>query len=150
NYLAHKNEIDAALRRAIESGWYILGQEVTAFEHEFAAYLGVAHTIGVGSGTEALHLALCACDVGSGDAVLTVSHTAVASVAAIEMCGATPIFVDIDPATFTIDVVRLEETIAKCDRPIKAIIPVHLYGHPARIADVMRIASANGLRVVED
>jgi dTDP-4-amino-4,6-dideoxygalactose transaminase len=150
NYVAHQVEIDAALRRAIESGWYILGQEVAAFEREFAAYLGLAHAIGVGSGTDALCLALRACDVGPGDEVLTVSHTAVATVAAIEMCGATAVFVDIEPATFTMDVELLEETIKRSSGSIKAIVPVHLYGHPARITEIMEVAGHYGLRVIED
>ena len=150
NYLAHKDEIDAALKRTIESGWYILGEEVATFELEFAAYLGVTHAIGVGSGTEALHLALRACEVGPGNAVITVSHTAVATVAAIELCGAIPVFVDIDPQTYTMDVGRLIETIGKYEGSIKAIIPVHLYGHPARIADIMNIARAHSLLVIED
>src|SRR5688500_17279351 len=93
NYLAHRSEIEAAIQRVLESGWYILGREVNAFEQEFAAYLGVRHAIGVGSGTDAVALALRACGVGPGDLVFTVSHTAVASVAAIELVGATPVFV---------------------------------------------------------
>src|SRR4030067_2851009 len=95
SYLACKEEIDAASARVMESGRYILGQEVAAFEEEFAAYIGVRCGIGVGSGTDALHLALRACGVGLGDEVITVSHTAVATPAAIELCGASPVFVDI-------------------------------------------------------
>jgi len=150
NYLAHKGEIDAAIERTVQSGWYILGNEVAAFEREFAEYLGVNCAVGVGSGTEALHLALRACEVGPGDTVLTVSHTAVATVAAIELCGATPLFVDIDPATFTIAVDRLDEAIANCQRPVKAIVPVHLYGHPAQITDIVKVAAMHGIRVIED
>src|SRR6059036_1543204 len=97
NYLAHKDEIDKAVHRVLDSGCYILGQEVAAFEQEFACYLGVRHAVGVGSGTDALHIALRACGVGPGDAVLTVSHTAVATVAAIELTGATAVLTDIDP-----------------------------------------------------
>ena len=103
NYLSHKDEIDAAIKRTLESGWYILGQEVESFEKEFAAYLGAGQAVGVNSGTDALYLALRACEVGPGDDVLTVSHTAVATVAAIEQCGATPVFVDIEPDTFNLD-----------------------------------------------
>jgi dTDP-3-amino-3,4,6-trideoxy-alpha-D-glucose transaminase len=150
NYLAHKDEIDAAIRNTLESGSYILGHEVASFEREFADYLGMAHAVGVGSGTDALYLALRACEVGPGDAVLTVSHTAVATVAAIEHCGATAVFVDIDPATFTIGAGQLAETIAKHRDRLKAIVPVHIYGHPARITDVIEIAARNGLRVIED
>src|SRR5438132_10195800 len=103
NYWAHKEAIDAAVRRVLESGWYILGPEVTAFEQEFAAAMGVAHAVGVGSGTEALHLALRSRGIGAGDSVVTASHTAVATVAAIELAGAAPVLVDIDPRTFTLD-----------------------------------------------
>src|SRR5438128_8593964 len=103
NYRTHKSEIDDAIGAVLESGSYILGREVAEFEREFAAYLGVAHAVGVASGTDALHLALRACRVGPGDAVMTVSHTAVATVAAIELAGVTPVLVDIDPATFTMD-----------------------------------------------
>src|SRR3954470_14264420 len=88
NYLAHASEIDAAIREVLDAGWYILGQQTAAFEREFADYVGTTHALGVGSGTEALHVALRACGIGPGDAVLTVSHTAVATVAAIELTGA--------------------------------------------------------------
>src|SRR5205823_13941254 len=90
NYLSHQDEIDAAVSRVLQSGWYILGREVAAFEEEFASFLGVRHAIGVANGTDALHVALRACGVGSGDLVFTVSHTAFATIAAIELCGATP------------------------------------------------------------
>ncbi|MEO0033912.1 MAG: hypothetical protein RIS94_3670, partial [Pseudomonadota bacterium] len=93
-YLAHREAIDSAVRRVLESGWYILGREVEAFEAEFAAFIGTAHGVGVANGTDALVLALRACDVGPGDAVITVSHTAVATVSAIEQVGADPVLVD--------------------------------------------------------
>lgn len=147
NYLAHKDEIDAAIASVLDSGWYILGQEVTAFENEFAAYIGVRFAIGVGSGTEALHLALRACGIGSGDEVITVSHTAVATVAAIEFCGATPVLVDIDLNTYTIDPNQIESAITQWT---KAIIPVHLYGHPADMENIMRIAHRYELWGIED
>jgi dTDP-4-amino-4,6-dideoxygalactose transaminase len=150
NYLAHKQEIDAAIAQVLESGWYILGQHVTAFESEFAAYLGVAHAVGVASGTDALHLALRACDVGPGDVVLTVSHTAVATVAAIELCGARPVLVDIDPVHFTMDPNHLEEVLRRGRGRPKAIIPVHLYGQPADMAAIVEIAQRHDLRVIED
>jgi len=150
NYLSHKDEIDAALKRTLESGWYILGQEVESFEKEFATYLGAGHAVGVNSGTDALYLALRACEVGPGDEVLTVSHTAGATAAAIEQCGATPVFVDIEPATFTIDVGQLADTIKKHRGRLKAVVPVHIYGHPAEITEVMDIAARYDLRVVED
>jgi dTDP-4-amino-4,6-dideoxygalactose transaminase len=158
NYLAHRQEIDAALRRVLEGGWYILGPEVTAFEREFAAFLGLTDAIGVGSGTEALHVALRACHIGPGDAVLTVSHTAVATVAAIELAGATPVLIDVDPRTFTLDPNRLEDTLRQyrgtggqtaSARP-KAVMPVHLYGHPADMPAILEIARRYELRVIED
>ena len=146
-YLAHKQEIDDAVRQVLESGWYILGEEVRAFEEEFAAYLGVSHSVGVGSGTEALHLALVACGIGHGDEVVTVSHTAVATVAAIELAGAKPVFVDIDPVTYTMNPELLQKGITS---KTKAVIPVHLYGHPAPIEDILAIAREYGLCVIED
>lgn len=147
NYLAHKVEIDAAIARVLDSGWYILGQEVAAFEQEFAAYIGVRYAIGVGNGTEALHLALRACGIGAGDEVITVSHTAVATVAAIELCGATPVLVDIDLNTYTIDSNQIESAITQ---RTKAIIPVHLYGHPADMESIMSVAHRCELWVIED
>lgn len=146
-YLAHRQEIDDAVRRVLESGWYILGDEVRAFEEEFAAYLGVGYSIGVGSGTEALHLALVACGIGHGDEVITVSHTAVATVAAIELAGAKPVFVDIDPVTYTMDPDLLENGITS---KTKAVIPVHIYGHPAPMGDILTIAREYGICVIED
>lgn len=139
-----------AITRTLQSGRYILGSEVTHFESEFAAYLGVEHAIGVGNGTDALYLALRACDIGTGDAVITVSHSAVATVAAIDLCGAVPILVDIEPATFTMDVARLREALASPDHSIKAIVPVHLYGHPARITEIVEVARDYGIWVIED
>jgi dTDP-4-amino-4,6-dideoxygalactose transaminase len=146
-YLAHKSEIDTAIQRVIDSGWYILGNEVKAFEEEFAAYSGVKYGIGVGSGTEAIHLALLACGIGQGDEVITVSHTAVATIAAIELASATPVFVDIDPYFYTIDTSKIERVITA---RTKAIIPVHLYGQPADIQKVLEIAKKHKLRVIED
>jgi dTDP-3-amino-3,4,6-trideoxy-alpha-D-glucose transaminase len=146
-YASIKDEVEAAVTRVLEGGWYILGEEVTAFEHEFAAYCAVAHAVGVGSGTDALHLALAACGVGSGDEVITVSHTAVATVAAIELAGARPVLVDIDPTCYTLDPDRLEAAIT---RRTRAVIPVHLYGCPADLGPIMEIAQRHDLFVVED
>ena len=127
NYLAHREGIDAAIRRVLDSGWYILGQEVTAFEREFAEFLGAAHAIGVANGTDAIELALRALGIGAGDTVLTVSHTAVATVAAIERTGAEPLLVDIAPGCFTLDPARLEAAIlASAGRRLKAVVVVHL------------------------
>jgi len=150
NYLAHQIEIDAAVARTLASGWYILGQEVTAFEQEFANYLGVAHAIGVANGTDAILIALRACNIGTGDMVATVSHTAVATVAAIEMCGATPILIDVLPETFTINPAHLADMLKLYEGKIKAIIPVHLYGHPADMPTIMDLAKQYGLYVIED
>jgi len=146
-YQAHKAEIDAAMLRVLDKGRYILGEEVKTFESEFAAYIGVAHGIGVGSGTEALHITLAACGIGTGDEVITVSHTAVATVAAIELCGATPVLVDIEPDYYTLDPDKLESTIMP---RTKAIIPVHLYGQPADLTPILEIARRHGVRVIED
>jgi dTDP-4-amino-4,6-dideoxygalactose transaminase len=150
-YLAYKSEIDEAIKRVLQSGWYILGQEVSAFEREFAAYLGVNHATGVGNGTDALELALRACDIGPGDLVFTVSHTAVATVAAIELVGAIPVLVDIDPKTFTIDPSSLEEALNQppAGTP-KAVIPVHLYGNPADMPAILELSRHHGLRIIED
>ncbi|MBX3052544.1 MAG: DegT/DnrJ/EryC1/StrS family aminotransferase [Caldilineaceae bacterium] len=142
-----KAEIDAAVRRVLDSGWYILGQEVAAFETEFADWCGVSGAVGVGNGTDALHIALRACGVRAGDEVITVAHTAVATAAAIALTGATPVFVDIDPATYTLDPARLAEAITP---RTKAVIPVHLYGHPADLDGILPIAQKAGLRVIED
>jgi dTDP-4-amino-4,6-dideoxygalactose transaminase len=146
-YLSLKDEIDASIQRVLNSGWFILGSEVSAFEEEFSAYLGVGHAVGVGSGTEALHLALLACGVGPRDEVITVSHTAVATVAAIELTGARPVFVDIDERSYTMDAGQLEEKMGPATR---AILPVHLYGQTADMEPILSLARELGVRVVED
>lgn len=146
-YLAHKDEIDKAIQRVLEGGIYILGEEVRSFEAEFSSYIGVKYGIGVASGTEALSLALKACDIKPDDEVITVSHTAVATVAAIEQVGAIPVFVDIEPEYFTIDPAYLKKAITS---RTKAIIVVHLYGQPADLEAIMKIAKENNLCVIED
>lgn len=146
-YLAYKAEIDAAVARALASGWYILGEETAAFESEFAAFCGAAGCVGVNSGTDALALALRALGIGAGDEVITVAHTAVATVAAIVMAGATPVLADIDPLTFTLSPATFEAAITPRTR---AVIPVHLYGQPADMDAILQIARAHNLRVVED
>jgi dTDP-4-amino-4,6-dideoxygalactose transaminase len=147
-YLALKRELDEAVARVLDSGWYILGSEVAAFEAEFAAYIGVGHAVGVANGTDALALALSGLGVGAGDAVATVSHTAVATVAAIEMAGATPVLVDIDPLRFTLDADALEQVMSA--RPIRAVVVVHLYGQSADIERIVAIARRFGAAVIED
>lgn len=146
-YLAQRTEIDAAIARVAQSGWYILGAEVRAFESEFAAYVDARHGIGVGSGTEALHVALAACGVGSDDEVVTVSHTAVATVAAVELAGARPVLVDIEPNYYTLDLRGVERALTP---RTKAIIAVHLYGQPADMDAIMNVAGRRGIRVIED
>jgi len=146
-YLACQQELETAIHRVLERGRYILDEEVQAFEAEFAAYLGAQQAIGVASGTDALHLALRACGVGNGDEVITVAHTAVATVAAIEHAGATPVLVDVDPQTFTL----APEALAGALTPrTRAIVPVHLYGQPADMTAILAFARAHKLLVIED
>jgi len=146
-YIALKTELDAAANRVLASGWYILGQEVRAFEQEFAAYLGVAHAVGVASGTDAVLLACRSLEIGHGDEVITVAHTAVATVTAIELSGARPVLVDIEPQTYTMDVGQVEAAI---NPRTKAIMPVHLYGHPAEMDTILALARRHNLLVIED
>jgi len=147
NYLACQSEIDDAIHRVLNSGWYILGKEVSAFEEEFAEFIGVPHAIGVGNGTDALELALRACGIGADDEVITVSQTAVATVAAIELVGAVPIFVDIETGSYLMDPRQLEAAVSP---RTKAILPVHLYGRPANLPAIREIARKHGLRLIED
>jgi dTDP-4-amino-4,6-dideoxygalactose transaminase len=150
-YLAQKTEIDAAIMQVLESGQYILGRAVEQFEREFATYLALAHGIGCASGTDALELALRACGIGEGHLVFTVSHTAVATVAAIERAGAKPVLVDIEPGGFAMEPAALDAALRDPPpgRPA-AILPVHLYGEPADLAAIGEIARAQRLRVIED
>ena len=146
-YLSIKQEVDAAILGVLDSCQFTLGSEVTAFEREFAAYSSSKFGIGVNTGTSALHLALLAANVGEGDEVITVPFTFVASVAAIYYSRATPVFVDIDPRTFTLDPSKIEAAITP---RTKAIIPVHLYGQPADMDPIMAIAKKHNLVVIED
>lgn len=140
-------DIESAFQRVLQSGWFILGPEVDAFEEEFAAFHGTAHAVGVASGTDAIELALRAGDVGGGDEVITVSHTAIATIVAIERTGATPVLVDIDSETYTMDP---NAALAAITPQTKAIIPVHLYGQPANLSDLTEIASSRQLLMIED
>ena len=142
-----EQEIRAAVDDVLQSGWYILGRHCTAFEEEFAAYVGVRHAVGVGSGTEAIHLALTAAGVGPGDEIITVANTCVPTVAGISASGATPAFVDIDPVTCTMDPSKLEAAMTE---RTKAIVPVHLYGHPCDMDPIMAVAEKHDIVVVED
>jgi dTDP-4-amino-4,6-dideoxygalactose transaminase len=140
-------ELDAACRRVMESGWYILGEEVEAFEREWAAYCGVRHCIGVGNGFDALHLTLKAYGIGPGDEVIVPAHTFIATWLAVSAVGATPIPVEPDPHTYNLDPVCLANAVTSRTR---AIIPVHLYGQPAEMAPIVAMARQHGLKVVED
>ena len=146
-YVEISEEITYAFHRVLESGWFILGDEVKNFEEEFSKYIGTKYGIGVNSGSDALFLALKALGIGNGDEVITVSHTFISTVDAIVRNGAKPVFVDIDPDTYCIDVTKVEGGITKKTR---AIIPVHLYGHPADMEPIMEIAKKYNLYVIED
>jgi dTDP-4-amino-4,6-dideoxygalactose transaminase len=148
-YLAAKKEIDAAVARVLASGRYILGAEAEAFEREFAAYLGCNGAVGVANGTDALELALRALGVGPGDKVVTVANTVSATAAAIQAVGAEIAFVDVEPGTMLMEAAQLERVL-KSDRNIKAVVPVHLYGQPCAMAEIIRLARAHGAAVVED
>jgi dTDP-4-amino-4,6-dideoxygalactose transaminase len=147
DYLQHKDEIDRAIRSVLESGWFILGNAMEQFEKTFADYCGVSYSIGVGSGTEALHLALVACRLNHGDEVITVANTCMPTIAAITFAGGTPVLVDIERDTMTMDPARVEERITKRTR---VILPVHLYGQCADMGAICTIAGKHGLRVIED
>lgn len=151
SYQAHKRDIDAAIQRVLDSGRYILGEETEAFESEFAQYIGTAYSVGVANGTDAIELALRACGIEKNDPVYTVSHTAVATVAAIDRCCARPVLVDIDPTSFTMDTECLHRAImANNNGERGAILPVHLYGRPADMPSICEIAKRFKLKVVED
>lgn len=146
-YAPIQGEIRQAMDNVLESGWFILGPNVEAFEAEFAQYCSARFGIGVGSGTEALHLALRACGIQAGDEVITVPNTAIATALAITMAGATPIFVDIDPQSYNIDVTQIERAIT---RKTRAILPVHLFGQTADMDPILGIAREHNLNVIED
>ena len=152
SYRAHRAEIDAAIARVLASNRYILGPEVVAFEGEFADWLGAEHVVSCANGTDALVLSLRAAGVGPGDPVLTVSHTAVATVAAIEIVGAKPILLDIDAETYTMAVDELAEALERPPggAPIKAIVPVHIYGQASAMPQINALAERWGVPVIED
>ena len=154
-YKRIKEEILSATQRVYEKGRFILGEEVSAFEKEFSHYCGVRYGVGVGSGTDALYLALKAAGIGEGDEVVTVANSFVATALAISFTGAKPLFVDIDPKTYTMDPNHLELLLKRqkakdSGQKIKAILPVHLYGHPAEMDSIMEIADRYDLIVIED
>jgi dTDP-4-amino-4,6-dideoxygalactose transaminase len=146
-YATIRAPIQAALNEVLDSGWFVLGQHVESFEKAFADYCGGGHAIGVGSGTEALHLALLACGVGAGGEVITVSNTFIATALAIDYVGAKPVFVDIDLVTYNVDVRQIS---ARITPRTKAILPVHLFGQPADLDPILSLARAHGLYVIED
>lgn len=147
-YDAHKQELDAAAARVLNSGWHILGPECGAFEEEYAKWNDAAHCIGVANGTDAVELALRGVGVEAGDKAATVSHTAVATVAAIERMGAIPVFVDIDERRFTMSPASLARVLEA--HKIKAVLPVHLYGQCADMDAISALAREHGCLVVED
>ena len=157
-YTSIKKEIDQAVSDVFQSGQFIGGKNLRAFENEFADFCGAPCAVGVGSGTEAIHLALLTCGVQPGDEVITVPNTAVPTVSAISFSNAIPVFIDVDRETYTMDPDRLEDYLKKRHRKdsskkfrrIKVILPVHLYGHPADLDSILKIARRFELKVVED
>ena len=146
-YLRIKNDIDAAMARVVDTTAFIKGPDCGAFEKEFAAFCGAEACVGVANGTDALIYALRAYGVGRGDEVVTVANTFIATGEAIFLNGATPVFVDVDDVTYTLDPNKLEAAITK---KTKVIIPVHLYGHPCAMEAINQIAAAHGIPVLED
>jgi dTDP-4-amino-4,6-dideoxygalactose transaminase len=146
-YHSIKEEIDAAVHATLESGHFILGPAVSKFEESVASYLGVKHAIGLASGTDALVLALRALNIGPGDEVIIPAYTFFATAGTVMSVGARPVFVDIDPESYQIDVRRIEACI---NTNTKAIIPVHLYGHPSEMDPILEVARKFNLKVIED
>lgn len=146
-YTELQPEIDAAIKRVLDSGWYILGEEVNAFEREYATYCEAKHCVSVANGLDALHLALLALGVKEGDEVIVPSNTYIATWLAVSQCGATPIPVEPDPATYNIDPTRIEAAITP---RTKVILPVHLYGQPCDMDPILAIARKHGMKVLED
>jgi dTDP-4-amino-4,6-dideoxygalactose transaminase len=142
-----REELDDAVNGVVAQAQFILGPAVERFEKRFAEFLGVSHCVGVNNGTTALHMALLACDIGPGDEVITTPHTWISTSWAISYVGARPVFVDIDPVTYTLDPTCVEKALT---HRTKAILPVHLYGQAADMAPLCRLAEANGLALVED
>ena len=146
-YLELKDEFDRAYQRVMESGWYILGGEVEAFEREFAAYLSSKHCVGVGNGLEALQLILLGYGIGAGDEVIVPANTYIASWLAVSYAGAKPVLVEPDPATYNINPRLIEQAITS---RTKAIMPVHLYGQPVVMDLIWQVAEKHGLKIIED
>ena len=140
-------ELDAATHRVIAGGWYLLGEEIDAFEREYADYVGAKYCVGLGNGLDALHLGLRAFGVGAGDEVIVPSNTYIATWLAVSYAGATPVPVEPDPRTYNLDPARIEAAITP---RTKAILPVHLYGQPADMDAINEVAGRYGLKVIED
>jgi dTDP-4-amino-4,6-dideoxygalactose transaminase len=167
-YDSIKDELDTVIHRVVQSGQFILGPEVKAFEEEMAAYCGTKYAVGVASGTDALHLALLACGIKNGNEVITTPFTFIATAESIAKCGATPVFVDIDPKTYNIDPEKIEQYLQskqitghqspgsplpereRTKVRVKAILPVHLYGQPADMEHILNVARKHNLKVIED
>jgi dTDP-4-amino-4,6-dideoxygalactose transaminase len=146
-YRELREEIDGAIQRVLDRGWYVLGDEVRAFEAEYAAYCGAAHCVGISNGLDALQLVLRAWDIGRGDEVIVPSHTFIATWLAVTYVGATPVPVEVDPATYNMDPTAIERAVTA---RTKAIVAVHLYGQPADMDAIGAVAARHGLRVLED
>jgi dTDP-4-amino-4,6-dideoxygalactose transaminase len=146
-YRELRDEIDGAVHRVLERGWYVLGEEVQGFEAEFAAYCGSAHCVGISNGLDALQLVLRAWGIGPGDEVIVPSHTFIATWLAVTYVGATPVPVEVDPSTYNLDPARIEAAVTPRTRAVAA---VHLYGQPADMAAIGAVAERHGLRVLED
>src|SRR5436305_8933077 len=146
-YQTIKREVIASFENVLEHMQLFLGPQCQAFEQEFATYCGCQYGVGLSNGTDALALALRACEIGPTDEVITVANTFIATVEAIALVGATPVFVDIDPDTYTMDWKQLEHVLTS---RIRAILPVHLYGHPVAMQPLMEFARTHGLRVIDD
>ena len=150
SFYAQRNDIYDAINAVLNSGTYILGEQVATFEREFAQYLGADYAVGCANGTDAIALALRALGIGRGDMVVTVSHTAVATVAAIEMVGATPMLIDVEPRYYTMDPDELARVLKAHGQHIRAVMPVHLYGQPADIIDIATICGLHDVWCIED
>jgi len=146
-YAEIKDAVDASIKRVVESARFILGEEVTNFEKDFAAFCRADHAIGVGSGTDALYVALKTCGVEAGDEVITTPMTFIATSEAISLCGAKPVFVDVDPKTHNMDANRIEAAITL---KTKVILPVHIHGYPVDMDPILSLARKRGLKVIED
>ena len=147
NYLSINEEIDKSIQKVLQKGWFVLGSEVQEFEKKFAKYCGVKYGVGVANGVEAIQIALMSLSIGEGDEVITVANSCPATALGIRLSGANPVYVDIDPESYNIDVSKIEKLINK---KTKAILPVHLYGQIAQMDRINKIAKKFGLKVIED